>query len=325
MFADAAKQHGQRVEIAAAICTYQRYDLLPDAIASLLQQSVAPARYRIIVVDNSPDAAASMQWSRRWSGEPNLLWLHERTAGLANARNVATEAANAPIVAFIDDDAVASPDWLAALSQAFQRLGPAAQIVGGRVRPRFGAPRPAWLDDKLQSYLSVCDLGEETRFLQPGEWVVGVNIAYRTEALRKAGGFNTALGRVGSGAALMSNDETEVQDRIEAGGGRTAYTPDAEVEHFIPAERLTQEWFRRRMAWQAVSDYVRAPQRMRAGAAESWLRLKDYLASCSPADRTMRALVLPQAEAGPFTFQMSAVYETMVALLGHAETEAELD
>ena len=258
-------------------------------------------------------------------GRINLLWLHEQTAGLSHARNVAIAAANAPVIAFMDDDAVAGHDWMRALLQAFDQLGPAAQVVGGRVRPRFGAPRPAWLNDHLEAYLSVCDLGEQVRFINSGEWVVGVNIAYRSEALRRAGGFNTALGRVGAGASLMSNDETELEDRILAGGGLSGYTPHAEVEHFVPADRLTQEWFRRRMAWQAVSDFVRAPQHKRAAAADSWQRLKDYLASCPPADRTMRALVLPQAEAGAFIVQMSAVYETMVALLGHAETDAEFD
>ncbi len=312
--------------ITAAICTYRRYDLLAGAVGSLVRQSLPAEDFRIVVVDNSPDAAVSAEHAGRWADRPNLLWLHERTAGLSHARNVATAATETPLIAFLDDDAVADEDWLEALLEAYETLGPPAHIVGGRVRPRFGAKRPAWLNDRLTAYLSVCDFGDDIHFLQPGEWVVGANISYRTERLRLAGGFSVALGRVGDGAALMSNDELEVADRIHAAGGLTGYTPRAEVEHFVPAERLTQDWFRRRIAWQAVSDFVHAPRVMQEGGAEAWQQLKDYLATCPPADRTMRALAIPQTDPDDFAAQMAAVKNTLMALLsGQPDADADLD
>ena len=149
-------------------------------------------------------------------------------------------------------------------------------------------------------------------------------MAYRTAPLRRAGGFSTALGRVGKGASLMSNDETELADRLRAAGGLTGYTPHAEAEHFVLPERLTQEWFRRRCAWQAVSDFVRNPGEMQAAAELSWERLRGYLASCPPADRTMRALLMPQATPGGLAYQLSAVYETLVVLLA-GQAEADVD
>ena len=322
----AATRAPGRPLVTAAICTYQRYDMLGDAIASLLRQSMPPECYRIVVVDNSPNPALSQEAAGRWRGQTNLRWIHEQTAGLSHARNAAIAAADTPFIAFLDDDAVACDDWLEAVLEAFERLGPAAHVIGGRVRPRFGAPRPEWLSERLQAYLSVCDLGDKTRLLRPGEWVVGANISYRTERLRAVGGFSTALGRVGGGAALMSNDETELEDRLRAQGGQTGYTPRAEVEHFVPADRLTQDWFRRRVAWQAVSDFVHSPLRMQEAAGEAWERLKGYLASCPPADRTMRALAIPQESAEQFGYQMSAVYETIVALLsGQADADADAD
>lgn len=304
-----------RPEITVAICTHRRYDLLGEAVELLLGQSLPPDRYRIIVVDNAPDPEAGKQAARRWRGVANLTWIEEPVAGLSRARNASLAATDTPLLAFLDDDAVACPTWLASKIAAFGQFGPTVHAVGGRVRPRFGAPRPAWLNDNMLAYLSVLDLGEQTRLLRPGEWVVGANISYRTEQLRQAGGFSTALGRVGSGAALMSNEETELADRIGAAGGLVGYAPDAEVEHFVPADRLSQDWFRRRIAWQAVSDFVRSPEVMRAAAPDAWQRVKTFLAACPPADRTLRALALPQAESRIFGHQMSAVYETIVALL----------
>lgn len=312
-------------KIFAAICTYQRYEFLDVAIQSVLEQSLSRTAFQILVIDNSPDVTISQKASLRWANESVVTWLHEKTAGLSNARNIATAKANAPIIAFLDDDAVADKNWLEAIIAAFEKLGPEAHVIGGQVRPIFGAPRPKWLNEHLLGYLSVCTLGEHVRFLELGEWVVGANIAYRTNALKAVGGFNTSLGRVGGGASLMSNDETELEERIHAVGGRTGYTPHAAVDHFIPADRLTQEWFRRRMAWQAVSDFVRSPKQMQAGASRSWTKLKDYLVSCQPADRTMRALVIPQQDSGKFIHQMSAIYETVVALLGNPKTEHDED
>ena len=63
---------------------------------------------------------------------------------------------------------------------------------------------------------------------------------------------------------------------------------------------------------------------MRAAAELSWERLKGYLASCPPADRTMRALVIPQATPGGLAYQLSAVYETLVVLLS-GQAEADVD
>jgi len=303
------------VLITAAICTFQRYDLLSEAINSLARQSLGRNDYRIIVVDNSPDGERSLSQARRYRKIRNLTWLHEPIPGLSHARNVAIANTETPVISFLDDDAVACDGWLAAKLRAFDALGPDVHVVGGRVRPRFGAARPPWVTDKMLAYLSVLDLGEQTRLLHPGEWVVGANISYRTGKLRAAGGFSTALGRVGAGASLMSNDETELASRLAAAGGLTGYSPDAEVEHYVPSNRLTQEWFRRRMAWQAVSDYVSAPERMRDAAPDAWLRMKGFLAACPPADRSVRALALAQADPGMFSYQMSAVYEAVIALL----------
>ena len=310
--------------ICAAVCTYNRYDLLPETIDSIVAQSLDPSRYHVVVVDNSPDAELSVQWARRWQDVANLSWVHEKTAGLSRARNIALASTDAPFIAYLDDDAVACKDWLSALLDAFEQLGPDVHVLGGKVRLRFGSPRPDWLTDGLCSYLSACDRGEAVRLLQPHEWIVGANMAYRTGPLRSAGGFSTALGRVGKGVSLMSNDETELADRLHAAGGLTGYTPHAEAEHFVPPERLTQEWFRRRFAWQAVSDFVRNPGEMQAGAELSWERLRGYLASCPPADRTMRALVIPQATPGGLAYQLSAVYETVVVLLS-GQAEADVD
>ncbi|HWA02448.1 MAG TPA: glycosyltransferase family 2 protein [Rhizomicrobium sp.] len=301
--------------ISAAICTYNRYDLLPKAIASLRRQSLATDEFEIIVVDNSPDRRKSETFSRNYAGISNLRWIVEATPGLSNARNVAARMARSPLIAFMDDDAVAASDWLEELLAAFEEFGPEAKLVGGRVDPIWGVPRPDWLPDDLLGYVSVVNWGGVTRFASDSEWIAGTNLALRVEALVEAGGFSVKLGRTRGGEALLSNDESEVVARIRERGGRLVYSPAAVVEHLVPAERLSQGWFRRRAAWQAVSDYIQDPASAFGNAPRFWRGVTEYYARLPPRHRTPAGLHLDQTDPGMFRMQMSAVYNYTIALL----------
>lgn len=300
-------------ELSAAICTHRRYHLLDGAIASLLPQ--AGAAVEVLVVDNSPGAPGSAEARARHEG--GVRWIEEPLAGLSRARNAAIAAARAPVLAFLDDDARAAPGWAAGFLAGFARLGPAVACLGGRVRLSYASPPPPWLDRRLESFLSALDWGEETRPLAPGEWVAGASVAYRTEALRQAGGFSTALGRSGAALSLLSNDETELSERLAARGLLTGYTPLAEAEHLVDPSRLTQAWFRRRIAWQAVSDLLAG--RAAEDPAGAWQRVKDWLLEQNPAGRTLRALVTDQPDAASLAAQMGAVHGAVLALLAEAE------
>jgi GT2 family glycosyltransferase/glycosyltransferase involved in cell wall biosynthesis len=258
----AGSRSPERGEIAlsAIICTYNRYDLLPEAIDSLLEQDVPAGLLEIIVVDNSPDQAGAARFGQRYAGLSNLTYLIEPKPGLSNARNIGTAAALGRIVAFIDDDARACQSWAQELLHAHAAFDGRAGIVGGPIVPRWTDEKPAWMGKPLLGYLSLVDLGHELRELSAGEWLAGCNISFDRASLIAAGGFSTRLGRMGSGLTLLSNEEMEVSERVRAIGKLAIYAPKALVEHVIPPERLTQNWFRRRAAWQAVSDLLSEPE-----------------------------------------------------------------
>lgn len=303
--------------ISAVVPTYDRYALLDNCLAALAGQTLPREQYEIIVVDNTPDRARSDQRAASHADLPNLRWIHENRPGAAHARNVAMWQARAPLIAFTEDDALPSPRWLAALLDAFGMLGDTAHIVGGPVRPTWSGPRPDWLADGLLPYLGVIDRGEEIRVLGEGEWVTGASVAYRTEHLRAAGGFRPSLGRAGSGAVLLSNEETELEERIRAAGGQVGWAPDAMVEHCIDLARRDPRWFRRRAAWQAVSDFIRHPDYFSRHFARNWAEADKYLAF-DHLNGPLRALADDQADAGMCHWQVSATYHLTLCLLGGA-------
>jgi glycosyltransferase involved in cell wall biosynthesis len=81
-----AEQAG--IALSAVICTYNRYDLLPEAIESLIEQENPVGSLQIIVVDNSADQAGATRFGQRYSGLSNLTYLVEPKPELSNARNI---------------------------------------------------------------------------------------------------------------------------------------------------------------------------------------------------------------------------------------------
>lgn len=105
-------------QISAIICTHNRDNYLGAAIDSLLGQDF-PGSFEVVVVDNaSTDCTREVVEAR--SPSPNLKYVYEPVTGLSVARNTGAKAASAEILAYLDDDAVASSQWLRVLEEAFQ-------------------------------------------------------------------------------------------------------------------------------------------------------------------------------------------------------------
>jgi len=230
--------------ITAAICTYNRADLLAGALESLLDQTLPKHAYEVLVVDNgSTDETPDVV--RRYAetaGGATLRSCVAEPPGLSHARNTAVRMAKAEIVAFMDDDALASPRWLEALLEAYEAF-PDAWAAGGRVEPLWLAPRPAWLTDGLLygSLAMSVDLGNECRPLKPGEHVFGVNCSFRRRVFEDLGGFDTALGR--KGELFLEYEETDLLHKVRNKGKDIVYSPEALVSHIIPSWRSTKRHF----------------------------------------------------------------------------------
>lgn len=289
--------------ITAAICFDGSEGSAAAAVDSLIGQSLPKDEYEILLVG----VAASLlpeDLAGRLAAAPNLRRI-EGPAEPDGARLLAVELAQAPLVAFLDPHAIAEPGWLASFCRTFAQFGDAAQVVGGRVRPRWAAPRPEWLGDELLVELSLVDHGEEARFLGADERIAAVNIAYR-----KTGISGGQLRRLDGGAlpAAAARAMTAVE-------GRQVYDPLAAAEFLVPAEWLTQEWFRKQAAWRAVADFACAAPANAAEVAERWRAVKNFFFECPPTERTVRGLVLRQDDPDRFRRQISAVYDSTYCLL----------
>ncbi|MBA2127236.1 glycosyltransferase [Hyphomicrobium methylovorum] len=287
--------------IAVVVSTFNRYDCLDDALQALLRQDYA--NYEIIVVDNSPDQNAARNYGERYAGSDRITYRLEPVAGLSRARNIGVSNSSGSIIAFIDDDAIAEPNWVSEIAAAFTSF-PNAGVAGGRIFPRWSSEPPVWLTPKLYDYLSLVDLGDEMREVAPGEYLAGCNIAFLRSALSAVGGFAENLGRKGGSTTLLSSEETELTERIRRAGQSVIYNPRAAVHHIIDPARLSEEWFCKRVAWQAVSDFMADSEAMQRYAPKAAKR----------AMRGLKQATLPGD--GTVDERLQLVYNLIIASLG---------
>jgi glycosyltransferase involved in cell wall biosynthesis len=238
-----------------AICTYNRYDKLPLAIQSALEQKFDPALFDVWVIDNTPACAQRTEFREKCAGIQRLHYVEVDTPGLSHARNIAVESCQAQWVVFLDDDAILVPEALPRYREVIELYGETLGGMGGRIDPAFDGPRPSWLADELLCFLSVGHLSDTVCEYPESLSPIGANMVLRRADIKTLGGFDVSLGRNGARAgSLLSGEESSLFIALRAAGKKIVYTPLARAVHIIAPERLQPEWFRRRFAWQGVSD-----------------------------------------------------------------------
>jgi len=251
--------------ISAIICTHNREQYLGLAIDSLLQQE--GVEFEVVVVDNaSTDKTREVVEARL--PHPRLRYVYEPVTGLSVARNTGANVTQTPILAYLDDDAIATPQWLRVLYSAYQNQEKLA-IAGGKVTliwPEEITP-PVWLSDNLAGNLGAYDLGETwVDIKNPGLTPRGLNYSIRRTFLEQIGGFDVNLGRVGK--RLLSNEELQMTELAIERGWQVAYIPEALVAHHVAPERVNRGWFIERGWWQGISECYREQLAGRAGVAQ---------------------------------------------------------
>lgn len=226
------------MRVSVVICAYSldRWMDLVEAVASLRQQAgVAPET--IVVIDHNE--ALYERATSRLQGVRVIQNRHQQ--GLSGARNSGVEAATGEIVAFLDDDALAEPDWLDRLRDGYRDSE--IQGVGGMVIPRWaGGRKPRWFPAEF-GWVVGCSYVGQPKTAAAVRNLIGANMSYRRQALLDVGGFREGIGRIGR--RPLGCEETELSIRVlnHYPGSRVLYDPAVRVEHRVPRSRQTLHYF----------------------------------------------------------------------------------
>jgi cellulose synthase/poly-beta-1,6-N-acetylglucosamine synthase-like glycosyltransferase len=225
--------------VSAVICAYteERWPLLVRSVASVLYQRRQPLEL-IVCVDHNDILLERCK--REWgqgagAGPVPVVVIANRYEGrLGSARNSALEIAAGDIVAFLDDDARAAPEWLGRLLAPYGDEGVVA--VGGAPLPEFEGHRPRWFPFEFDWVFGCAYAGlpESQAVLAR---LIGANMSARREALASIGGFHSD-----------NHDDMDMCHRLVHmyPDARIVYEPAALVQHHVPEARTTWSYFWRR-------------------------------------------------------------------------------
>ncbi len=235
--------------MSIAIPTHNRARTLGETLASI-REVVVPSDVALecVVIDNAStdDTARVVEVVRNAAPPFPVRRVFEPRQGSSYARNRAVHEAAGDFILFLDDDAIADPQWLTAMLSALETRG--LDAACGMVLPRWSAPPPAWLGPRLWVKLAVHD--QDAIRLAPLSEVEALqnyfsaNVGFRRSAFERFGRFREDLGVVGKNP--MSGEDTELFARIIAKGGKMGFVPDAIVHHQIPRERMSPEYLLRK-------------------------------------------------------------------------------
>jgi glucosyl-dolichyl phosphate glucuronosyltransferase len=223
--------------VSVVVCAWSedRWNDLQLAIESIERQT---QRATEIVLSVDHNEALRLRALQRFSEV--VIVSNAGRRGLADARNAGIAAASGEVIAFLDDDAVASPSWLERLVGCFadeRVIG-----VGGRVNAAWDGHRPRMFPSEFEwvvgcSYRGLPEQREAVRNM------IGANMAFRREVFDAVGGFRSDVGRVG--ARPLGCEETELCIRARAWrpDATILYEPGAQVSHRVTTTRATWRYF----------------------------------------------------------------------------------
>src|SRR5258708_25572735 len=99
-------------EISVVICTFNRHQMLLEAIMSIELQDLPDQEYELIIVDNSADLQAREQFRDGLQLTCAHRYIDEPPPSLSRARNIGVHSAQAEYPASMDDDPKASAGCL---------------------------------------------------------------------------------------------------------------------------------------------------------------------------------------------------------------------
>jgi GT2 family glycosyltransferase len=288
--------------LTVVLCTDgSRPGRLANALDALDASTVPPAEIIVVHYGRKHGPVPERKRPVRWIVEPG--------ADLARARAVAIEATRSPLVAFVDESVRVDPHWVAAVCRAFAEH-PQAMAVTGSILPATIENAPSRLLATIRERL---EWGDPYRFLRaqpppggppPRSWLnvlqfgSEANLAVRTAALRRIGGFRAIAGDIGQGPDLLlrmleagfgivrdpaasvrdggvgSIDEAAKRFRAEAEGLAVALVV---LARRCPARAVDVGLVLQRLLRDSLADLLR-----RSGEARSlaWARWQGHLRGC---------------------------------------------
>ena len=240
------------MKVSVVVCTYtmDRWDVFTEAVESALAQTYEPIEV-VLVIDGNPEV---YEHAVEEFGDRENVVVHDNdeNRGISYSRTKGAELASGEIVAFIDDDGVAEPDWIAKHAETYAETD--AVAVAGYVAPNWQTEKPDFFPEEFYWLVGCTELG----FAEDGEEIrngYGSNVSYRRDVFLDVGGYDVNTGRKGDRHIQAHEAPVGIRIREEYGQG-VVYVEDAVVHHTLFDYRGEFRWLVFRSFWQGFSKRV---------------------------------------------------------------------
>ena len=215
------------MKLSIIIATHARPESLARLLTSLKPQ-LAESR-ELLIAENGTPAPATLPQDMMLAAH-----IHDPRAGKCRVQNLAVKKATGDILVFLDDDLVVVKDYLDQV-QRFFTYHPEFAAMKGRILAKDDPQKIAGTD-WVYLDLPIADHGDQVLEVRG---VLGANMAFRVEALHKAGPFDERLGP----GACGHEEETEMSARLRRLGYHIGYSPNAVVYHEVDPARADRKRF----------------------------------------------------------------------------------
>lgn len=231
--------------LSIIICSYNRASYISDALTSLYGQSSGLDDFEVIIVDNnSTDNTKEVyaQW-RHTNTNGQFTFISETKQGASFARNTGAAIAKGEWVCFMDDDAVATTDYVKNIIKHIQDQ-PFIVGFGGRIIPKYIPAEPKWMSYYVSSLVGNFDYAPTACAFENGKYPLESNMIVKKSVYDQIGGFNVNLPGV-VGTLRIGGEGKELFYKIIALGHTIYYDPSICVHHVVEVKKLTSEYMYR--------------------------------------------------------------------------------
>jgi glycosyltransferase involved in cell wall biosynthesis len=238
------------------IATSYTMDRLKD-ITELLDSIQAQAYKNIevlVVTERSKKLTSSIQAYIAKNRYSNIRVLYnDGEWGSYPSRNLGIRQATGKIIAFIDDDALALPNWAEEMTKTYADDDTILGLTGP-VLPLWQGKSMDWFPEEFYWIISCTNWGPDRREVRNGYCV---NLSFRREAFEDCGLFKSTLAAKESGKSDWQQpgaEETEFCLRVkQKTGKRILYDPKVRVKHKVYGYRLTTKFIAGRAYWEGMA------------------------------------------------------------------------
>lgn len=215
------------MKISVAIVTRNREKFLKECITSLFAQTVPPDE--LLIIDNNSSDNTKKVTKRLTKKAPfRIRYFLEKHVGYAYGYNSGLENSENNWIIFIDDDCIASPDWLKKYLEEIAKFPKTAAFLG-RSRTLYNTNCWSLCSWILTEHWKVKNINNKA--ILNLEILDNKNIAYRKDFLQKHKlKFRTKITPEWNGAG----EDVDLGMRIQKNGGKAIYCHHATVKHFDP-------------------------------------------------------------------------------------------